>query len=523
MKLVTAAQMRELEHRTIREGGLTGEELMDRAGRGVADLVRHMSDITGTLNPCAMLFAGRGNNGGDAFAAARHLKDMGFDVWVWLAGMESEVEGDALKHLSALKSQDVAVEEMPTRESWESRLQNPAGADFLIDGLLGTGSSGAARGAVAAAIRYINRVANDAFVVSIDIPSGLDADTGIAEGDAVYADVTVTLGAPKIGLIAPGALEFAGGVEVTDIGIPAEWIRELPSCGELELIYSMELKRLFPRRVRSSHKGTYGHVLLIGGATGTAGAIALAARAAARSGVGLTTALVPECIRSTVATASLETMVYGGPFTEAGSLSASAWDAWAERLEDFDAILVGPGLSNHTESRTLVRRILSDCRVPLVLDADGLNAMAGHAELIDRARCPVLLTPHPGELARLIGRDPSDIQSDRLAAARETVNRTGAILALKGAGTLVTARERSAFINLTGNPGMATGGCGDVLAGLMTGLVGQGIEPFEACKAAVFLHGRAGDMAAWRVSQIGMTASDLVNDIPFVFRELTWR
>jgi hydroxyethylthiazole kinase-like uncharacterized protein yjeF len=523
MKLVTTAQMRELDRRTIHEGVLTGEELMDRAGRGVADLVRHMADITGTLNPCAMLFAGRGNNGGDAFAAARHLKDMGFDVWVWLAGTESDVEGDALKHLQSLKSQDVAVEELPTRESWESRFLNPSSADFLIDGLLGTGSTGAARGAVAAAIRYINRVANDAFVVSIDVPSGLHADTGIAEGDAVYADVTVTLGAPKIGLIAPGALEFAGCVEVADIGIPPDWIRELPSPGNLELIYSMELKRLFPRRVRSSHKGTYGHVLLLGGATGTAGALALAARAAVRSGVGLTTALVPECVRGIVASASLETMVHGGPFTETGSLAASAWDAWADRLEEFDAILVGPGLSNHPESRKLVRRVLDDCRVPLVLDADGLNALAGHVELVDRARCPVLLTPHPGELARLIGRDASDIQADRLAAARETVNRTGAILALKGAGTLVAARERNAFINLTGNPGMATGGCGDVLAGLMTGLVGQGIEPFEACKAAVFLHGRAGDMAAWRMSQIGMTASDLVNDIPYVFRELTWR
>jgi len=523
MKLITSAQMRELDLRTIREGGIPGEELMDRAGRGVAELVRHMADITGTLNPCALLFAGRGNNGGDAFATARHLKDMGFDVWVWLAGTESQVEGDSLKHLTSLKSMDVDVEEMPEKENWETRLQSPAGADFLIDGLLGTGSSGAARGTIAAAIQYINRVANDAFVISIDMPSGLNADTGVAEGDAVYADVTVTLGAPKVGLIAPGALEFVGGLEVADIGIPMEWIRALPAKSDLELIYSMELKRLLPRRVRSSHKGTYGHVLLIGGAKGTAGAIALAARAAARSGVGLTTALVPDGIQGTVAAASLETMVHGGPVTDAGTLASSAWDAWVDRLEDFDAILVGPGLSTHPESRLLVRRILADCRVPLVLDADALNVLAGHARLIAHARCPVLLTPHPGELARLIGRSISDIQTDRLAAARETVNTTGAILALKGAGTIVTARERSAFINLTGNPGMATGGCGDVLAGLMTGLVGQGIEPFEACKAAVFLHGRAGDMAAWRVSQIGMVASDLVNDIPFVFRELTWR
>ncbi|MDZ4198763.1 MAG: NAD(P)H-hydrate epimerase, partial [Kiritimatiellia bacterium] len=253
MKLVTAAQMRALERRALREIDLPGEDLMDRAGRGVADLVRHLADIAGTMNPSAMLFAGRGNNGGDAFAAARYLKDMGFDVWVWLAGSESQVEGDALKHLSLMKAEGVEIEELPSPEDWEERFRNPSSADFLIDGLLGTGSTGAARGPIAAAIRYINRVANDAFVISIDLPSGMNADTGIAEGDAVYADVTVTIGAPKIGLVAPGALEFVGGVEVIDIGIPPDWVAALPVGPGFEMIYSMELKRLLPRRVRSSH------------------------------------------------------------------------------------------------------------------------------------------------------------------------------------------------------------------------------------------------------------------------------
>ncbi|MDZ4198850.1 MAG: NAD(P)H-hydrate dehydratase, partial [Kiritimatiellia bacterium] len=276
-------------------------------------------------------------------------------------------------------------------------------------------------------------------------------------------------------------------------------------------------------RVRSSHKGTYGHVLLIGGSRGSAGAIALAARAAARSGAGLTTALVPAPIQEVVASASLETMVHGGAATETGSLAASAWDAWADRVEEFDAVLIGPGLSRHPDSRLLVRRVLADCRTPLVIDADGLNALAGDARLMRRARCPVLITPHPGELARLLGRSVADIQGDRAASARDAANETGAIVTLKGAGTIVTARERTPFINLTGNPGMATGGSGDVLAGLLTGLAGQGIEPFEACKAAVFLHGRAGDMAAWRMSQTGMIAGDIVKEIGYVFRELTWR
>ncbi len=523
MRIVTSAQMRQLDRLMIEEEEVSGYTLMDRAGRGVADVIRYLADLAGISNPTALLIAGRGNNGGDAFAAARHLREMGFEATVRIAAPEDQITGDALRHLMNLRAEGITVEEYPTREDWAENLAHPFGADFIVDGLLGIGSRGAPRWVVASAIEYINAAANDSYVVAIDIPSGLHADTGIAEGVAVTADVTVTMGLPKVGLVAPSALEFVGTVEVADLGLPPEMIEGLPPAVDLELIYSNELRRVIPRRARGSHKGTYGHLLLIGGARGYAGAIALACRAAVRSGVGLTSALVPSSILPVVAGASLETMVHAGEETEAGSLRASALSTWLRRLDTFDAVVVGPGLTTHPDSAALVRTLLRECPAPLVLDADALNVLSGDPQAIRAARSTVIITPHPGEMARLLGRDIASIQADRPAAARAAAAATGAIVVLKGAGTLVTTAEGPAHINLTGNPGMARGGSGDVLAGLLAGLLAQGIAPLDAARAAVFLHGRAGDMAAWRSSQTGMVAGDVVAELPYAFRELALR
>ena len=522
MRLVTSAQMREMDRIAIVEMGIPGQELMERAGRGVADVAAYMAELAGFHHPAALLIAGRGNNGGDVFAAARHLKEMGFEIFVWIAGQESQIDGDARRHLDLLKAEEVEVESFASPEDWESNSAYPLPVDFIIDGLLGTGSTGPARGVVASAIRYINSAANEAFVISIDIPSGMNADTGVAHGDCVYADVTATIGLPKTGLVAPAALEFVGCLEVLDIGLMVGW-KEETTPADRELIYSPELRTLLPRRARSSHKGMYGHALLIGGARGFAGAISLSARAAVRSGVGLTTALVPQGIHSVVSGASLETMVHPGVETPAGTLSFSALEPWKERLPEYDAIIIGPGLGAHADSRRIVLWLLENASIPLLLDADALNVLGGEASRLVRASTSVTITPHPGEMGRLMGCDAAAVQSDRIAAARACAAATGATVVLKGAGTVISARNRPVFINMTGNPGMATGGSGDVLAGLLGGLLAQGIAPFDAARAAVFLHGRAGDLAAWRSSQSGMSASDLVKEIPFAFRELTLR
>ena len=520
MKLITAQEMRDLDRRAIEEFEIPGEELMEHAGRGVAEIIRRMVEVAGFLSPHILFLAGRGNNGGDAFVAARHLKAVGYSVEVWLAASSTQVKGDALKHLSKMKAAGISLRELPTKDDWDDAVYGrPAPAEVLVDGLLGTGTKGPARGPVAGAIEYINKSAGEGLVLAIDLPSGLDADSGEAAGEAVRADATVTMGLPKRGLVQPSALEYVGTVEVADIGLPPECVAEAPEDSDLRMIYTHDLRRVLPRRAHASHKGDFGHVLLVGGARGYSGAITLASRVAVRSGVGRVSVCTPESVAPIVAGAVAEAMVRGAVETEHGSRAPEAW----QQGDVFDAVLVGPGLTRHAESKALVQRILAECEVPLVLDADALTVLAGEPEQLRDAKGPVIITPHPGELAALAGCTVDDIQQNRLGAVLDMSKRTGATVVLKGAGTVIAHEGEKSWINMCGNPGMATGGMGDVLAGLLTGLVGQGVSPVEAACMAVFLHGRAGDVLAMRKSQAGLTAGDIVEEIPYAFRELTLR
>lgn len=523
MKLVSVQEMRELDRRTIEEFGTPGEVLMERAGIGVAEVVRRLIEVTGFVQPLVHVIAGRGNNGGDAFVVARVLSEHGIEVELWVAGASNEFQGDALKHFSKMTGAGVAYRVLPGKDDWDDAVFAPLGAEIIVDGLLGTGAQGPVRGPVAGAIQYINRQASDALVVSIDVPSGLHADTGEPQGEAIRADVTVTMGLPKTGLTHPAARDYVGVVEVVDIGIPHEYVDEIQAGRRAELVQAGELRALVPRRRRDSHKGTYGRVLVIGGARGYAGAAVLACRAAVRSGAGLVSALVPECIGDIVASGSLETMVNRGEETDWGSLASVVWRYWRDRTEDFDAILVGPGMTRHQETLLLVRELLRDSQTPLVLDADALAVFANQPDWIAKAQAPVVITPHPGELAMLFGQDVADVQADREGMAEAAAKFTRATVVLKGAGTVVASPGQPNAVNLTGNPGMATGGTGDVLGGLIVGLCAQGLSPYDAARTAVYLHGRAGDQIAWRASQAGLTASDLVDELPFVFRDLCLR
>ncbi|HOW96635.1 MAG TPA: NAD(P)H-hydrate dehydratase [Kiritimatiellia bacterium] len=523
MKIVTAEQMRELDRRTIEEAETPGEVLMERAGQGVADAVARLAETAGFHHPLVHLIAGRGNNGGDAFAAARFLKEDGFAVQVWIAGAANEIQGDALRHFSRMKDAKITARELPTREDWEESLAYPAAGDLLVDGVLGTGGSGPARGPAAGAIEYINQQSRQALVVAIDLPSGLNADTGAAEGAAVRADLTVTMGLPKRGLLEPAALEYVGALEVVDIGIPAEYITQAALAEDREFIHPNDLRPLLPRRPRATHKGSQGHVLLIGGARGYAGAIAMAARAALRSGVGLVTVLTPAGVAPIVAGSVLEAMVQGGPETDTGSLSAAFWADWRNRIDKFGAVLIGPGLTRNPEGTAIMRHLIRECPPPLVMDADALSLLEGQPHFIAKCRRTALITPHPGELARLMAQDIETIQQDRHAAARAAAESTGAVVVLKGAGTLVAETGKPVQMNLTGNPGMATGGTGDVLAGLAAGLLAQGLTPYDAARLAVYLHGRAGDTAALHKSQAGLTALDVLDELPYAFREISIR
>mgnify|MGYP000206358023 CR=1 FL=1 len=343
-------------------------------------------------------------------------------------------------------------------------------------------------------------------------------EPGEAPGEAVHADTTVTIGLPKVGLLAPEALPYVGNLEVVSIGIPEELVKPL-ACPR-EFIADVEVRQAFARRPRSAHKGLYGHVLLLGGAVGYTGAISLATRAALRSGVGLVTTVTPEPLFPLVAGAAPEAMIHPGPATEIGSLSAGAWTAWQARMAEFNAIVLGPGMTRHRDTLALVRAVLKEFPRPVLLDADALNVLEGHPDWIARSAGPVVITPHPGELARLLGMTVAEIQANRERAAQRAAELTGAVVVLKGAGTVVTAPGRTPAINLTGNPGMASGGIGDVLAGLIGGFLAQGLPPFTAACAGVYLHGRAGDNAAWHKSQVGITAGDVLDELPYVFRDI---
>ncbi len=522
MKAVLASEMRELDRRTIEEVGIPGEILMDRAGFGVADVVRHLARTCGYGDALVQLFAGRGNNGGDAFVAARHLRRMGFEVEVFFAGEASSVRGDALKHLLQMRSEGIELRELPTLDDWEAFRSTPqAAGDILVDGLLGTGITGPARGPVVGAIQLINTFASRGLVVAIDVPSGLNSDTGVSEGDVVAADVTVTMGLPKRGLVQPCALDVVGSVEVTDIGIPHQLAAPVQS--PVELITLDDVAPTLGRRTRTSHKGSFGHVLLVGGAPGFSGAIAMAAMAAVRSGAGLVSVLVPECIASIVAGLVPEAMVHTGKANSDGSLAADAIESWGYALDRFDAVLVGPGMTPHEDTAAVVRQILASPVPRVILDADALNVVSTTLGLLDGDRDGVVITPHPGEMARMLQVNSEDVQGDRFAAALRAVEAFGTTVVLKGAGTIVAQKGRPVCVNLSGNPGMATGGMGDVLAGLMAGLAAQAMPLFDAACAAVHIHGRAGDTVSRLTSQAGMTATDVVDELPQVFRGILGR
>ncbi len=523
MKLVTAEQMRELDRRTIEEYEVKGEVLMERAGQGVASIVRRLAEVCGFPGAMIHLIAGRGNNGGDAFVAARALKESGCAVEVWLAGSENQVRGDALIHLSRMKKAGIELIELPTVEDWDAAAREPFYAEIVVDGVLGTGLTGPARGPAVGAIQYIKTVQRDALCVSIDIPSGLNADSGAAEGDAVTADVTVTMGLPKIGMVKPSAIDYIGTLEVIDIGIPGEAISDVERTEPLEFIHAADMRSVFPRRPRSSHKGTYGHAWIIGGSRRFSGACSLAGIAALKSGAGLVTAIVPSGIHAVTASVH-ELMVVAGEDDESGFLTANSLAAMEDAWPQMSAVLAGPGMGNRDETRSLVEDILGRAGCPVVLDADALNVFAGDAAALAGLRKgSMVLTPHPGELARLLGVSTTAVQADRFAHAQKAAELTGAVVVLKGAGTLVASPEQTLRVNMTGNPGMATGGAGDVLAGMITGFIAQGIAPWDAARAGVYLHGKAGDFAAWRKCQAGMIAGDILDEIPYALRDLMIR
>ncbi len=514
MRILTAEAMREVDRAAIEELGIPSLVLMENAAIGV---VEALCQAYGEADSVA-IFCGPGNNGGDGLAIARHLAVRGFEVRIFLVTGGRSMTGDAGIQLGICRRAELPILEIDSREVLPSALEAAAECDVVVDALFGTGLARPLEGLFAETVQAINDLA--APVVAVDLPSGLSASLTRPIGLCVQADMTVTFAAPKVAHVFPPAADFVGEMVVTDLGIPPRLVDDLEEeGGDLHLLRGEELADLLPDREPDSHKGDYGHALLLAGSPGKAGAAILAARAAVRAGAGLVTVAVPEPILQTVDLGSIESMTLGLPAGASGQIAERAAEIVLDAAEGKAVLALGPGLGQDPATVAAIRRIVLECPLPLVLDADGLNAFAGKAGDLNGRRAETILTPHPGELGRLLGISTAQIQEDRVAAARGAAEETGAIVVLKGHLTLV-ASGTAVFVNPTGNPGMATGGAGDVLTGLLAGLVAQGLDALDATLLAVYLHGLAGDLAAGRLREGNLAADDLVRILPGAFRVL---
>jgi len=526
VRLVTAEEMRRLDRATIEGGHATGVALMERAGFGVAEAIERRYGPT--LGFRVLALCGTGNNGGDGFVAARELKARGAEVHAGILGDPGKVAGDAGLQLDRLREAGIEPEPIHDEQGLERLLLSRDRFDFALDALLGTGARGVPEGIVAAGVQAL-RDLDDAgtHVIAVDLPTGANADTGEIARRTVRADLTVTFGCPKRAHWLFPARAFVGPLEVVDIGLvpsfgpddsPARWI-EVPTLNDMAA--------LVPRRSPRAHKTSVGRVLVIGGSPGLTGAVALAARAAKRSGAGYVITAVPASLADVLAIKLTEEMTRAMPETASRALDLGALPRLLDATERADVVTLGSGMSRDLSTAELVRRLAAGLPRPVVIDADGLNAFAGRAESpgaaptgSDGAPWARIVTPHVGEMARLTGLEPGTIELNRIDVAREWAARWNAIVVLKGAPTVTAHPGGHATVNPTGNPGLATAGTGDVLCGVIAALLGQGLQAYDAARLGAFVHGMAGDRAATAWGQIGMCASDVITELPRALKSL---
>ena len=506
MRLVTAREMAEIDRRAAAEYGIPGLLLMENAGAAVARAAAQMAPD----GPVAVL-AGPGNNGGDGFVAARHLANAGRDVTVYCLADRERYRDDAATNLAILERLRVPV-----------RFRGPtpgelAAAALVVDALLGTGARGAPRGAVAQAIRSIGSAGRP--VLAVDIPSGVDGDTGEAWEPAVRAGRTVTFGLAKRGHFLGEGPERRGELVVADISLPRPLLEETPA---MELVTPEMVRALLPPRGREDHKGSRGRVLVVAGGPGFLGAARLAAAGAVRAGAGLVTLAVPAPLwKALVADGPWEALTRGLAADERGAVAADALPEVAALSQGVRAVLAGPGLTTGKGTAVLVRGLLEqETQVPLVLDADALNVLAEEPGPLAQARRPVAITPHPGEMGRLLGTTSDAVQRERVDHALTAARELRCVVVLKGAGTLIADPGGKLYLNPTGNPVLATGGTGDVLGGMLAALAAQGTSLVGAAVAAAYVHGLAADARVEREGRRGFAAGDLLSWLGEAFRRV---
>ena len=488
MKVALAEQMRVIDQRTQDEYGIPGVVLMERAALALVDEAR---DLLGELaGKRIYLYCGKGNNGGDGLAAARLFLETGAIVTGVLLFPQGQYRGLAAENLKRASTYGVSLRDWETVSDQELEY-----CDLIIDAILGTGTVGAATGVAAAAIERINRSGRP--VLAVDLPSGIGIDNGEVPGPAIQARRTVTFGLSKPGLLSFPAAERAGEIVIKTIGFPPELLNAADLS--IECLTSPECGVLLPRRKTTAHKGSAGHVLVIGGSVGMTGALALATLGALRSGCGLVTAALRP----------------GLSFPEKPlEIITDYWPNLVGSWQRYGSIVIGPGLSTAPDGAALLAQVLKETAAPLVIDADGLNLLAAGARLPKHPNTATVLTPHPGEMSRLTGLSIAAIQADRMGIARRFSSQWGVTVVLKGARTVIAIPDGRCYINFTGNPGMATAGMGDVLAGIIGGLMAQGLDASIAAPVGCYLHGMAGDRVAARLGTAGLMAGDLLSEIP---------
>jgi NAD(P)H-hydrate epimerase len=515
MKIVTAAQMQALDRRTITEARVPGTVLMERAG---AEVVSSLERQYGPPRGRAVtVLCGKGNNGGDGFVVARLLRQRHAKVRVILLSPAKDLTSDAgamYRRLVRVVGKS-AVVPFTSDDRVRARL---ASSDLVIDALLGTGLSSDVTGRYRAAIELMNQSGRP--IVAVDMPSGIHADSGAMLGAAVRASQTVTFGLPKLGLYAGAGIDHAGSIAVADIGIPPAFVEAVES--RHVLITAAWASRTLPARRLSAHKGMFGHAGIIAGSVGKTGAAALAAQAALRVGAGLVTVATPSSVNDVLESKLLEVMTQPMPETEARTLGRLSLDPLLSFVRARTAVAIGPGISTHPETVELVQSLMPHLDRPAVLDADALNAIAHRPSVLTECKIPPVLTPHPGEMARLDGdATVQSVNADRLGTAGRFARERNCYVVLKGARTVIARPDGLIAICPTGNPGMATAGTGDVLTGMVVGLLAQGLQTWDAACAATYFHGLAGDLAAQELGQAGMLARDVIAHIPNAFQTIT--
>ena len=531
---VNRSEMKKLDDLAIKEAGIPCLLCMENAGKAVSQyLVTSLPKAKNCVVVC-----GKGNNGGDGLVAARHLFAQGLSVSVFLLCKETEIHSDAKTNLDIIRRLKIQIEQVVDSAGIMKLREALRQADAVIDAIFGIGFQGAAEGIFAEAIDLINGIKQEKnyFVLSVDIPSGLDADSGEVGSHCVRANTTVTFTYPKRGMLLYPAIDLVGKLSIVDIGIPkANPLakgQEAPQAAEKttkidgsEIITPALVKSKIPPRLQSAHKGTTGTVFVLAGSIGMSGAAVMTSRSALRVGAGLVKAGVPKSIRPEVAAGASELITVALSETADGTLALKALDKVMDNYRKCDSMIVGPGLSTNTDTSKLVKALLNRIKaetnkVPVVVDADALNCISDDPSILRSLGDNVIVTPHPGEMARLTRSTAEAVQKDRAGLAGRFAKDFGVTVVLKGARTVVAASDGRTFINLTGNPGMASAGMGDVLAGAIAGFIAQKMSVLDAALCGVFVHGMAGDVISSLKGEHGIIAGDIIETLPYVIRSI---